>query len=46
MTSRVYATVVARFDETYFPFRTFNQRVYGQDYTPSILRQPGDQKTV
>jgi len=35
-TSRVYATVDARFDETYFPFRTTNQRVYGQDYIPSI----------
>ena len=35
-TSRVYATVDARFDETYFPFRTTNQRVYGQDYSPSI----------
>ena len=35
-TSRVYATIDARFDETYFPFRTTNQRVYGQDYTPSI----------
>jgi len=35
-TSRVYATVDARFDETYFPFRTTNQRVYGQDYTPFI----------
>ena len=35
-TSRVHATVDARFDETYFPFRTTNQRVYGQDYTPSI----------
>ena len=35
-TSRVYATVDARFDETYFPFRTTNQRVYGQEYTPSI----------
>jgi len=35
-TSRVYTTVDARFDETYFPFRTSNQRVYGQDYTPSI----------
>jgi len=35
-TSRVYATVDARFDETYFPFRTTNQRVYGQDYSRSI----------
>ena len=35
-TSRVYATVDARCDETYFPFRMSNQRVYGQDYTPSI----------
>ena len=35
-TSRVYATVDARFDETYSPFRTTNQRVYGQDYSPSI----------
>ena len=35
-TSRVYATVDARFDETYFPCRTTNQRVYGQDYSPSI----------
>jgi len=35
-TSRVYATVDARFDQTYFPFRTSNQRIYGQDYTPSI----------
>ena len=35
-TSRVYATVDARFDETYFPFRTTNQMVYGQDYSPSI----------
>jgi len=34
-TSRVYATVDARF-ETYFPFRTSNQRVHGQNYTPSI----------
>jgi len=35
-TSRVYATVDDQFDETYFPFRTTNQRVYGQDYSPSI----------
>jgi len=35
-TSRVYATVDARFDETFFAFRTTNPRVYGQDYTPSI----------
>jgi len=35
-TSRVYATVDARFDETYFPFRTTNQRAYDQDYSPSI----------
>jgi len=27
-TSRVYATVDARFDETYFPFHTTNPRVY------------------
>jgi len=39
-TSRVYATIDARFDETYFPFRTTNQRVYGQDLTFAIqLRQ-------
>jgi len=35
-TSQVYATIDARFDETYFPFRTTNQRVYGQDYAPAI----------
>ena len=35
-TSRVYATFDARFDETYFPFSTTNQRVYGQDYAPAI----------
>ena len=35
-TSRVYATIDARFDETYFPFRTTNQRVYGKDYAPAI----------
>jgi len=35
-TFRVYTTVDARFDETYFPFRMSNQRVYGQDDTPSI----------
>jgi len=35
-TSRVNATVDARFDETCFPFRTTNQRVYGQDYTPAL----------
>jgi len=35
-TSGVYATVDARFDETYFPFRITNQRLYGQDYSPSI----------
>jgi len=35
-TSRVYATVDAQFDEKYFPSRTTNQRMYSQDYTPSI----------
>ena len=39
-TCRVYATVDARFDETYFLFRTTNQRVYGQDYIPSIQLEP------
>ena len=32
----MYATIDAQFDETYFPFRTTNQRVYGQDYTPAL----------
>jgi len=35
-TSRVYATIDVQFDETYFPFRMTNQRVYRQDYAPAI----------
>ena len=36
LTSRVYANVDAQFEETYFAFRTSNQRVYSQSYTPCI----------
>ena len=34
--NRVYATVEAKFDETHFPMRTTNQRVYGRHHQAHV----------